>query len=232
MKALVIADRDAPVVAIARYLEPAGFDMIRYRSAVKALDNIEEIAPDAVFISAGDFPRHWKAIVQFIRADTGKDRTVVVLLASDRFTEDDADKALHIGVQAIVGEDLSGANDDKKLFDIFSRYRYLGPRPALAHGEAIERAVLVFTNPETGTIITGKVDALSENEIRFRPDAPSATAELAAGEMIDSCSLKIADRILSPSCRIVRNGYVMSLAIADISNDDKQVLQEFISETE
>ena len=49
---MIIADTDAPVRKITDYLAPWGFDSIRYRSAVKAIDNIEEIGPDAVFITA------------------------------------------------------------------------------------------------------------------------------------------------------------------------------------
>ncbi|MDR1588437.1 MAG: hypothetical protein LBS57_13370, partial [Treponema sp.] len=34
-------------------------EIIHYSQALKAMDNIEEINPDAIIISACDFPRHW-----------------------------------------------------------------------------------------------------------------------------------------------------------------------------
>ena len=96
MIALLISDTDIFVDRLEQTVAPCGFDIIRYRSAVKALDNIDEIHPHAVFISASDFPRHWKTLVQFIRADTTRDETVIILLINDRFSNDDADKAIHI----------------------------------------------------------------------------------------------------------------------------------------
>lgn len=226
---MLIADTDTSVRKITDCISPWGFDIIHYRSALKAIDNIEEIKPDAVFISAGDFPRHWKTIVQFIRADTGKDKTVIILLTGDRFTSDDADKAVYIGVQAIIKETLADANDEQKILQIFSRYRhvetdYPGFDPAVA-----KNAIFLFTNPLNDAIITGKIEGLSAKEICFKPDAPSMTAELANGEILDQCSLKLNDKILSPKCRIRRNAYLMILELIELKKDDTETIGLFIS---
>ena len=229
---MIIADTDAPVRKITDYLAPYGFDAIRYRSAVKAIDNIEEIAPDAVFISTGDFPRHWKTIVQFIRADTAKDRTVIVLLTNERFTADDADKAIHIGAQAIVDEALTGTNDEHQLFEVFSRYKQISGESRISKDtldRIREKTTFMFTNPVSETIITGKVENLSAGEIMFKPDAPAMTADLAAGEIIDQCSLKIDDRILNPKCRVRKNGYLLALEITNADESQSAAIGAFIS---
>jgi hypothetical protein len=232
MKAMIIADTDAPVQKITDYLAPYGFDAIRYRSAVKAIDNIEEIGPDAVFISAVDFPRHWKTISQFIRADTDKDRTVIVLLTNERFSSDDADKAAHIGVQAIVDEALAGSGDEHQLFEVFARYKQISGETRLPQ-DALDRirdkAAFMFTNPVSETIITGKVESLSEREIMFKPDAPAMTADLASGETIDSCSLKLDDKILNPNCRVRKNGYLLALEITNADSAQDAAIKSFIS---
>ena len=216
MKALLIADTDVSVRAISDTIEPYGFDIIRYRSPVKALDNVDEIAPDAVFISAGDFPRHWKTIVQYVRADTGRDRTVIVLLVTDRFTAEDADKAVHIGVQAIVGESMSGGNDIPRLVEVFSRYRYVGvethPRVCDAVGE---RMVFMFTNPLSDMIITGKLDSVSAATLMFRPDSPSAVADLSPGERLEQCTLMIDGKEYAPACIVRKTGNFMLLDLAN-----------------
>ncbi len=216
MKALLIADTDVSVRAISDTIEPYGFDIIRYRSPVKALDNVDEISPDAVFISAGDFPRHWKTIVQYIRSDTGKDRTVIVLLVTDRFTADDADKAVHIGVQAIVGETMTGGNDVPRLVEVFSRYRYVGaeslPRVCDAVGE---RMVFMFTNPLSDMIITGKLDSISATTLMFRPDSPSAVSDLSPGERIPQCTLMIDGTEYAPVCVVRKSGNFMILDLAN-----------------
>ena len=230
MKALLIADSETSVQAISHYIKPYSFDIIRYRSALKAIDNIEEIAPDAVFISTGDFPRHWKTIVQYIRADTGKDTTVVILLINNRFTAEDADKAAHIGVQAIISETAASPDDEHKLLEVFSRYRHITADECEVDGPHIgERAVFMFTNPHTDTIITGTIETLSNRELRFKPDTPSATVNLVSGDILDQCSLKLDSSVLAPQCRILRNNNRLSLEFVDPGEKDRKLLAEFIS---
>lgn len=222
MKALLVAETDNPVRKITGYVTPLGFDVIRYRSAVKALDNIEEIMPDAVFISATDFPRHWKTLSQFIRSDTGKDATLIILLANERFTADDADKAATIGVQAIIGEELDRASDERRLSDLLSRYRDIRSQGSVHQIqsdtlplEACADAVFLFTNPLNDAIITGKIESFSPTSIAFRPDAPAMVADLAVSDILELCSLKLGDRILSPKCRIRKTGYVLGLDLVE-----------------
>lgn len=230
MKALLIADSDEPGRKIAEYIGPYGFDIIQYRSALKAIDNLEEIGPDAVFMSAGDFPRHWKTIAQYIRADTAKDRTVIVLLVNERFTADDADKAVHIGVQAMIDENLSSDDDERKILEVFSRYRHVGYDGPAYDGSVADRAKFLFTNPLNDTIITGRVDGLSPSELRFRPDAPSMTAELAVGSTLDQCSLKVGERLLAPRCRIRKNSRLMILDLLGLSRDETELIASLIAE--
>lgn len=231
MKALLIADTDISVRTLSQYIRPYGFDIIRYRSVLKALDNIEEIEPDAVFISTQDFPRHWKTIVQYIRSDTGKDKTIIILLINERFTSEDADKAVHLGVQAIVNETLSASKDERQIAEIFARYKPVSPESnCFAYEHVSERAVFLFTNPVTDTIITGKIESLGMQEIRFRPDAPSATADLAAGELLDQCSLKLDGKIISAKCRIRTNSNLMILEFVELNSRENDIIKDFIAE--
>lgn len=230
MKALLIADSDISVDSLARCIKPYGFDIIRYRSAIKALDNITEIEPDAVFISATDFPRHWKTISQFIRADTEKDKTIIVLLTNERFTDEDADKAMHIGIQAIIDENFRKTDDKERLAKIFGRYKPTAePREPFIYEDIGERVVFLFTNPVNDTIITGKVEGISRTEIRFRPDAPSATSELVEGDILEQCSLKLDESVIMPRCRIVKNGNVLHLDFDKIREPEAAMLETFIS---
>lgn len=230
MKALLIADSDSSVMKISGYIKPYGFDIIRYRSALKAIENIEEIVPDAIMISTGDFPRHWKTLVQYIRSDTEKDKTIIILLINERFTAEDADKAVHIGVQAIITEQMSASNDEHQLMEVFSRYKHIGTdENTFIYDRIEERTLFLFTNPLNETIITGKVDGLSVKEIKFKPDAPSATTELSSGELLDQCSLKLGGKILSPKCRIKKNTNLMILEFEGLTAQESQFLSDFIS---
>lgn len=224
MKALLIADTDISVKTLTDMIEPYGFDIIRYRSAIKALDNIEEIQPDAILISTKDFPRHWKTIVQFIRSDTKKDETVIILLINERFSPEDADKAVHIGVQAIVNESLSEGIDEHKILEVFSRYRYVNTVERVRMHDAVSgRMTFMFTNPLNDTIITGKIDSVSRADIFFKPDTPSATSDLSVNEVLDLCSLKIDGRVYSPSCLIRRNGNFMML---EFTNPEEGMIRD------
>jgi hypothetical protein len=201
MKALLIADADATVGTVAKYLKPYGFDVIRYRSAVKAIDNIPEIAPDAVFISTADFPRHWKTIVQFIRSDTEKEKTVIVLLTNERFTAEDADKATHIGAQAIVGESLSEPEDERKLGEVFARYRHVGPQ-----NEPVEienpgnRVTFMFTNPRMTRSSRGPSIVFRDRTFGSGPTRPRQPRISGAGDELDQCPLRIDATTISPRC--------------------------------
>jgi AmiR/NasT family two-component response regulator len=231
MKAMLIADSDTSAGALVEMLRPYGFDVIRYRSAVKALDNICEIEPDAVFISAADFPRHWKVIAQFIRSYAERDRTIVVLLTNERFTAQDADKAIHIGVQAMIDESVRKGDDSERIAGIFSRYKPTADlRETFEYHDIGERASFLFTNPITETIITGKVEGVTKSEIMFRPDAPSATADLAVGDVLDQCSLKLDAEVIQAKCLVTRNGNVMHLDFQAMAEKDRLALERFISE--
>ena len=64
------------------------------------MDNLEEIQPDVVFINASDYPRHWKTIVQHIRASGFCNP--VVLIAAEYLDEDDQAKARFLGIYCIT----------------------------------------------------------------------------------------------------------------------------------
>lgn len=235
MKAMLIADSDSAARTVSHYVTPLGFDLVHYRSPVKALDNFGEIEPDAVFISAGDFPRHWKTLVQFIRADTGKDRTVVVLLVNDRFSGDDADKALHIGVQAIVGESLDSSADEPRLDQVFSRYKPIdspGNVGRFQYEPVSDRAAFMFTNPLSDAIVTGKIENLDLDGLRFRPDVPSAVSDLSEGDALDECSLKLDGAIISPECRVVKSGNLMKIEFTAMKDRERSALRAFIGGAE
>ena len=64
MKALLVADDEKAINNISEVLKAAGYDTIVYTWLLKALDNIEEIAPHLIIVSTGDYPRHWKTLAQ------------------------------------------------------------------------------------------------------------------------------------------------------------------------
>ena len=101
MKALIVLDDKEKLSSMSEKLTNAGFDTICYQWLMKALDNLEEISPHLVIISAEDYPRHWKVFVQHIKAHFKNDNTKVFLLTSS-LTEEEQKKVKYLGIQDII----------------------------------------------------------------------------------------------------------------------------------
>lgn len=101
MKALLISDDQNFLDIIELFLKNKGFDIIKYRWLIKALDNIEEIKPDCIVVSASEYPRHWKTLVQFASSSIGAEKTAVVLYNSTPMNDDDIAKVDLLGITAV-----------------------------------------------------------------------------------------------------------------------------------
>lgn len=100
MKTLLISESREVLTAYADFFKSMGYENLCYRWLLKAMDNLEEIQPDVVFINASDYPRHWKTIVQHIRASGFCNP--VVLIAAEYLDEDDQAKARFLGIYCIT----------------------------------------------------------------------------------------------------------------------------------
>jgi len=122
MKLLLVLGSDDTHNLISLYVKPLGFELIRYGHVLKAMDNIDEIDPSAVIISARDFPRHWKIMVQFIRSERSKDVCPIILLKGENFSLEEASKASFLGVSGLVTEALENPSEVSRLQGILGRY--------------------------------------------------------------------------------------------------------------
>ncbi len=102
MKALVISDKQEIVDTLQSYLKENNFDIIIYRWLLKALDNIEEIHPDIIFVSASEYPRHWKTLASFVKSGIGGNNIKLFLYDPVPLSEEEVKKAHELGVQALI----------------------------------------------------------------------------------------------------------------------------------
>lgn len=102
MKALVISDKQEIVDSLQSYLKENNFDIIIYRWLLKALDNIEEIHPDIIFVSASEYPRHWKTLASFVKSGIGGNNIKLFLYDPVPLSEAEVKKAHELGVQALI----------------------------------------------------------------------------------------------------------------------------------
>jgi len=231
MKALLLIESDR-IADIARfYLRPLGFETIRYRNPVKAIDNLEELDPDAIVVSARDFPRHWKILAQAVRAERSKDECVIVLLKGEAFPIEEAAKAAQLGVNGVLKDDLSDRREQGRFQALLKRYIVVDEDRATDRimPSSWDRLDFMFAHPSSLSPISGKLEAISPNGLSFVPDNPALSADLAAGDRIEDCSMRVGADILELSCTIAHAGRVLGLEIDSIADDDRSRLEEYLS---
>jgi len=232
MKALLVVASDKAFKLVSFYTRPLGFETIRYRVPIKAMDNVDEVDPDAVIISAEDFPRQWKIIVQFIRTERPKERTTIIILKGSNFKYEEAAKASHLGVNGIVSENLDDPEELDRLQAILGRYTpteeaRVARRVRPADWDRLE---FVFSAPGSGSMVTGHVESISVSGLSFIPDRLEDLEGLKVGDVLPECSLRAGSTIISTGGRIARLGGTMALAFVDMEKADQNTLEWYLQE--
>jgi hypothetical protein len=104
MKVLIVSENDKTISGLKSFLKTRdGYEIITYRTPIKAMDNFGEIAPSLIVLSAVDFPKHWKIFMQYVNivhlpiCDT-------VLIVDKKFDEAEKEKASVLGVWKTLSE--------------------------------------------------------------------------------------------------------------------------------
>ena len=230
MKLLLVLGSNDNYDIISKNLMSLGFELIRYRHVLKAMDNIDEICPSSIIISARDFPRHWKIFVQFVRNEYSKEVCPIIVLKGSNFSAEETSKAFFLGVSGIVDDSLSNPEEIDRLQNILSRYVPVTEKRNF-HRYFVEpwhRVNFIITNIAGKSIITGEVKTISLGGLSF---IPSVSVELGGSALFheyDECSLRIGDAILSPVCRLVRIGDILSLEFIYFPKDERHLLDQFL----
>jgi hypothetical protein len=230
MKALLVVEDDDLAEMVRCNVQPLGLDIIHYRDPIKALDNLDEIAPDAVIMSARDYPRHWKTIVVDIRAARPKAACAIILLKGEYFPFEEAAKAAYLGVNGVIKENISEPAELDRFVQILKRYIQIDDaRVSDRHAPGpTDRFGFVFSHPETYLTITGVIETISSDGVSFFPESRALVADLEPGCVIDDASLRVDTSILSFRCKLVRNEVIMAF-VFECDEDQRQVLAEYIS---
>jgi len=234
MKLLLVLGSDDNYDVIFQNVAPLGFELIRYRHVLKAMDNIDEIDPSAIIISARDFPRHWKILVQFIRSERSKEACPIIILKGTNFNTEETSKALFLGVNGILDDTLETQDDIKRLHEIFGR-------SVPAHEEQKNRCFFVEPWHRVGLLIadfSGKsiviadVKTISADGLSFYPTRPLPPQAVTLNRELPLCSLRAGDAILSPVCRISGVDKTISLEFVSFPGDERRVFDEYLEKFE
>jgi hypothetical protein len=239
MKLLLIFAADDNCNIISKSIRPLGFEMIRYRQVLKAMDNIDEINPSAIVLSAKDFPRHWKFLVQFVRTERANEICPIVILKGGNFSTEEMSNAYFLGVSGVIDDSLNSPAEINRLQSILSHYVPLEEKRKHRrfHIEPWHRACILAVNRREKILVTGDVDNISAGGLAFIPNPPiQERGEPAAGVItdddvntaFDECSLRLGDSILSPVCRLVRAGEKPAVEFASFPEGEQSVFEQFL----
>jgi len=230
MKALLLIENDSAADIVRFYLRRLGFESVRYRNPLKALDNLEEIEPDAIVFSARDYPRHWKVIASAVRAQKNKEQCVLILLRGDLFPIEEAAKATELGVNGVVKDNLDDRHEQARFEKLLKRYIKIDdPRAAERLAPSPwDKLDFSFSHPKTLMPIMGKLDTVSQTGVSFAPDNPQLAADLPVGSIIDDCSLRVGDRIFPLSCRLERKGSCLAFSIASMDDKARNYFEQYL----
>ena len=230
MKLLLVLGSDETHALISLYVKPLGFELIRYNQILKAMDNLDEIDPSAIVISARDFPRHWKTMVQFVRSERSKDICPIIILKGENFSADEASKAFYLGVSGIVTEALDDITEIDRIQGILSRYMPIEEKRR-SHRFKVETWMwfgFVFTHPLDNIMVTGEVKDVSSQGLSFLPNDPSLLKNITLNMDLRECSFRVGDSILSPVCRLTRAGPSISMEIVSFPNEEQEIMDKYI----
>lgn len=181
MKALLISESDEILNSYAAFFKEAGYDTVCYRWLLKAMDNLEEIEPQLVFIDGFGYPRHWKTLAQHIK--TSFKNAPLVLLAAD-LSEEEAKKADCLDVHCISGS----IEDEQTRRDIVLLLEQ-EPEVSAEPVEEIEEPEVPAADP----IQTAESAELAEPEEEPANPEPTTTPSLNDGEPVSASTEELAE---------------------------------------
>ena len=230
MKLLLVLGSDDTFNLISLFVKPLGFEIVRYNHVLKAMDNIDEIAPHAIVISARDFPRHWKTMVQFVRNERSKEVCPIIILKGENFPVEEASKASFLGVSGIVLEALDNPAEIDRLQGVLSRYMPVDEKRRNRRFPALpwQNFGFMFNRPGDNILVTGEVKNISSGGLSFLPSNPPFMKDISLNMQLSDCSLRAGNSIFSPGCRLARTGRIVSIEFISFPDGEQEALSKYI----
>lgn len=230
MKLLYVAARGELINTLSFNLKPLGFTLTFEPDPVRALELLDSESPDAILFDAADFPRHWPPMLKLARDQKNREELIFLLVIPEDFSAEDGAKAAHLGVNGLLGKGLADKSELYRLEEIIRRYRPVSDKRNFTRlvPDPSEPVGFAFTHPARLCLVTGRVREISIQGASFLPTVPQSAEGLGAGIEIPNCSLKIANRVLSVSCKLTRNRAEMGFQFLEFEPGGHQALLEYI----
>jgi hypothetical protein len=231
MRIILVAEREELGTHVRHHFHPQGSELVHYTNPIKAMDNIDEIDPDVVLFSAVDYPRHWKTFLNFLRGTRARERAVFVLLTGEDLSYEEASKAQHLGVNGIVHENLKDKQEIGRLRELVVRYKNVNETRQdrrLVPGRA-DTVGFMFSHPETLQAVIGTVQDISASGLRFAPFQPAAVDDIRPKEILELCSLRLGQEVISPTCEVVRNEDTISVRFLQLNDAQRETINTYLT---
>ncbi len=186
MKILIVSETPNSLDTYNKFFSDNGFSTICYSWLVKALDNIEEINPEIIFVNAVDYPRTWKVLIQNARQVSKSLKHCIVVVPEE--LDDDEQKKLKTLEAICVKPDFTQTAEAEFLLDTIKSKQQTRIKEALSslidnedENDDIDEdeeffnilesdKILTLTIPEAKIEITGKIVCYEDPVIIFMPN--------------------------------------------------------------
>jgi hypothetical protein len=230
MKMVLVAAGGQHVSALSYHLKPLGFTLEHFTDPIPVIERLEEINPQAILFHAGDFPRHWKSLLQIARETKPREDLIFLLIAPTDFEMEDAAKAAHLGVNGILQVNFVEKQELYRMEEIIRRYRTVQDKRNFTRliPQQPDELGFAFTHPRRLAFVNGRVREISIQGSSFLPFRPSAVADLAVGTEIRDCSLKVEDAIIAVTCKVTRNREELGFQFLSFGEGGHHALLKYI----
>lgn len=199
MKTLIISDDAQFTKTIDSFFTRKGHSTIIYKWLIKAMDNLEEIKPDILIISADEYPRHWKSLVQFMESGIAGKKHKIYLYKKEKIEGEEELKIQKLNI-AKVFDNLDSITLNTTFAECF---------PKTQQAENIENKEttsetensLIITNPGTHNFVYGKYSFINEKAIKFSTNDEFYLPKI--NEYIEKLSYRFNNKLYSTSGKIL-----------------------------
>jgi len=221
-----------PFNTIRYHFTPLAFDIRLISDPCLLVETVKQEPYDLIIFNTLDFPRHWKPVIKLVREYYSKEQTVFILLASGSFSLEEAAKALFLGVNGLVNINLADKQEIVRLEEIFKRYHIVSEKRRFNRIVPDTNDVfhLLFTLPGGFVLVPGMIMDISIQGAMFKPFTQRALVRLKKGSIINQCSLKLGDNIISLACRITRVSDTVGLEFTSFNEDAHHQLFKYLME--
>ena len=201
MKILIISDDSAFINTIDSYFQKRGHSSIIYKWLIKAMDNLEEIKPEVIIVSADEYPRHWKSLVQFMESGIAGNKFKIFLYKKTPFSEQDSQKITKLKISKIFSK-----LDEVTINNTFNHLFTSKTQSVAQTKKKIENVQndnsLIITNPGTHNFIYGTYSFIDNTNLLFT--TTDKYYEPKIDENILKLSYKVNDKLITTSGKILK----------------------------